>query len=144
MASEKFTAQQVIDAIKATRGMITYTAKYLDCAPNTVRNYIKKYKTVAEAMDESKEYLADNIETTLYDIAVGKRDKQTGEFTTDPNVTALIFLAKTHPALRKRGYAERTEIANADDKPFEVKTTFDITGMTDDELRALASKRGES
>ncbi len=145
MASEKFTAEQVIEAINKTRGMITYTAEYLDCAPNTVRRYIEKYVTVANAMDEAKERLADNVENTLYDVAIGKRNKD-GSFSVDPNVTALIFLAKTHPALRKRGYMEanRTEIANADDKPFEVKTTIDIAGMSDDELRALASNGSKS
>lgn len=120
MASEKFTAAQVIEAIHQTRGMITYTAKYLDCVPNTVRNYIKKYSTVAEAMEESKERLADNIENTLYDVAVGKRGAD-GTFTVDPNVSALIFLAKTHPALRKRGYAERNEVTGADGGAIELK-----------------------
>lgn len=113
MASEKFTAEQMINAIKTTRGMITYTADYLGCSYNTVRRYIGKYTTVKEAFEDAKDRIADNVENTLYDVAVGKRRKD-GTFETEPNVSALIFLAKTHPAMRSRGYAERTEVTGAD------------------------------
>lgn len=93
----QFTAIQMIDAIRATKGMITLAARQLGCAPNTVRRYIREYPTVAEAAHESHEQTGDEVELVLYDEAVKKR-----------NTAALIFLAKTK--YKDRGYTERIEI----------------------------------
>jgi hypothetical protein len=120
MASEKFTVDQMIAAIKANSGMITHVADSLGCSYNTVRNYMAKHPTVKQAMDDAKTRMADRIETTLYTIAVGKPTKDGKAWEQEPNVTALIFLAKTHPAMRERGYAERTELANAPGETFQL------------------------
>ena len=112
MASEKYTAQQMIDALKETRGMITLAAKRLGCAPNTVRRYVEKYVTVAEAKHEAHENLGDQVELTLVSEALGERDKS-GRYVRTPNTAALIFLAKTK--FKDRGYVERQEYAGAKD-----------------------------
>lgn len=112
MKPEQFTAQQMIDALIATRGMKTVAAKRLGCAYNTVVRYINKYPTVKAALDETKEELGDSIESTLLAEALGQKkiDPATGrplkEWEREPNITALIFLAKTHPSMRERGYGE--------------------------------------
>jgi hypothetical protein len=120
---EQYTAEQMINALKATRGMITYTSDYLGCDYKTVRRYIDKYATVKEAYEDAKDRIADNVENTLYDVAVGRRAKD-GTYEIEPNVTALIFLAKTHPALRGRGYAERTEHTGADGGAMEFNLVY--------------------
>jgi hypothetical protein len=66
---EQYTAEQMINALKATRGMITYTSDYLGCDYKTVRRYIDKYATVKEAYEDAKDRIADNVENTLYDVA---------------------------------------------------------------------------
>ena len=95
-SNEKYTAQQMIDAIRATKGQLTLAARHLGCAYNTVRRYVDNYPTVAEALAEETEKMGDAVELALYDEAVNKR-----------NVTALIFLAKTK--FRTRGYVERVD-----------------------------------
>jgi hypothetical protein len=102
---EQYTAQQMIDALKATRGMKTVAARRLGCAYNTVVKYIDKYPTVKAALDETRDGMGDSIESTLLATALGERDND-GGWKAEPNVSALIFLAKTHPAMRERGYGE--------------------------------------
>lgn len=94
-----YTAAEMIGALKATRGMITFAAKRLGCSPNTIRRYIELYPTVAEAMNELNEQEGDAIEIALYDEGVNKR-----------NSNVLMFLAKTKH--KGRGYIERTEQVN--------------------------------
>jgi hypothetical protein len=67
--------------------------------------YIEKYPTVKAALNETKEGMGDSIESTLLATALGERDDK-GGWKTEPNVSALIFIAKTHPAMRERGYGE--------------------------------------
>jgi hypothetical protein len=107
--SSKYTAEQVASALTESQGMVTNAARRLGCTRKTVYNYIEKYVTVREALDDARESLGDRIEATLLSEAFGNSKENK-----DPNITALIFLAKTHPAMRKRGYAERTEVTGAD------------------------------
>lgn len=86
--------------------MVTLAAKRIGCAPNTVRRYIREYVTVAEAKQEAHENLGDQVELTLVSMALGERS-QTGKFIREPNIAALIFLAKTK--FKERGFVERQE-----------------------------------
>jgi len=123
MASEKYTAQQMIDALEAAKGMITIAARRLGCAPNTVRRYIAKYPTVAAAQAEAKEALGDQVELTLATMALGERNAS-GSYIREPNITALIFLAKT--IYKDRGYVERVqqEHTGADGGPVRVEVVY--------------------
>lgn len=109
MAADKYTAEQVAAALTETRGMKTLAARKLGCSYNTVQRYIDTYPTVKQALDEAHESLGDNVELTLVNEALGQRDK-TGRVVRDPNITALIFLAKTK--FKQRGYVERQENIN--------------------------------
>jgi len=151
MANEKFSTGEMINALVKARGMKTVAAKNLGCAYNTVQRYINKHPTVAAALEETKNELGDSIESTLLSEALGqkKRDPITGltlsEWEKEPNITALIFLAKTHPAMRERGYGEmnysKNEHTGKDGGAIETKHTFDPTNMSDDELKNLIAKR---
>jgi|OM-RGC.v1.025294108 hypothetical protein len=114
---EKFTTQQMIDALTFTRGAVSLAAKHLGCDYNTVRRYIDKYPTVAQAQRESHERLGDILETTAHELAIGKRD-ESGNYTTPPDKTMLIFLLKTK--FKSRGYSERREVTGADGNALEV------------------------
>lgn len=108
---DKYSAKQMADAIYKSKGMLTIAARQLGCSYNTVRSYIDRYATVKEAYDEASEVTGDEIELTLLNKALGKRDDK-GNWTQLPDTTALIFLAKTK--LKHRGYVERNEVTGAD------------------------------
>jgi hypothetical protein len=102
---EKFTKEQMVDALIAAKGMKTIAARRLGCDFNTVTRYIDKYACVREALETAKQSMGDNIESTLLNQALGTRNED-GTWKQEPNTSALIFIAKTHPAMRERGYGE--------------------------------------
>lgn len=122
MAAEKFTAEQVADALTETRGMKTLAAKRLGCAYNTIQRYIDKYASVRDALDRAHESLGDQVELALFDEAVNKR-----------NTAALIFLAKTK--FKARGYVERSEVTGAAGGAIRVE----IAPLPDDQLDNIFS-----
>jgi hypothetical protein len=99
--TDQYTAQQMIDALIEAKGMVTIAARKVPCTYRTMKRYIDKYPSVAQAQKEQREQMGDAVELALYDEAVNKR-----------NTAALIFLAKTQ--FKDRGYVERQEIANPD------------------------------
>lgn len=62
---EKYTAEQIIDAIKDTRGILSAAALKLRCHRSTIENYAKRYVTVADAIRQERETLVDIGETKL-------------------------------------------------------------------------------
>ena len=97
---ERFTAEQMIAAIKVKRGFVSAIAAYLRCDPETVRNYARRYPTVAAALREERETTTDAAEAALFQaIANGE-------------AWAVCFYLKTQG--KGRGYVERTEISGPD------------------------------
>ena len=92
----RYTAQQVIDALKATRGLVYLAAQRLGCDPDTVMNYCKRYPTVEQAKHDARGALLDMAEAKLF-LAV-----QRGE------AWAITFCLKTIG--RSRGYGERLDL----------------------------------
>lgn len=93
---QRYTADQVVEALTATKGMITLTARKLGCNPQTVRNYVTRYPSVAQAMREAREGFLDMTELAL------QKAVQNGEG------WAIAFTLRTIG--RHRGYVERTEV----------------------------------
>lgn len=93
---DKYTHQQMIDALKAAKGMRTKAAKRLGCDYRTVVRYINEYPDVAEAESDSRESMLDAIELKAYAAAM-KGDN-----------TMMIFMLKTQG--KSRGYVERQQI----------------------------------
>lgn len=108
---DQFKAEQMIAALRETKGMVTIAARKLGCSVNTVQRYIEKYPSVKTARDEEREKMGDAVELALYDEAVNKR-----------NTAALIFLAKTQ--FKDRGYVERQEVTGKDGGAIEVIYTY--------------------
>src|SRR5262245_22642935 len=63
---QRYTAQQVIDALTATRGLVTLAAKRLGCDTDTIRNYAKRYPSVAKVKAEAREEVLDIAEAQLF------------------------------------------------------------------------------
>lgn len=97
---EKFTANQIIDALREKHGNLSAAARYLGCDRHTVTRYINTYPTVQAVADEERETLIDFAENQLF--------KQVQ----DGNITAIIFTLKTIG--KHRGYVERQEVTGAD------------------------------
>lgn len=112
---QKFTPEEVANALRLKRGLIYPTSKALGCTPKTVRVYIKRYASVREVLEEQRERLIDSAELRLIDAVEGRAE---------PWAVAMVL--KTLG--RNRGYVERDErsLVNADgdsidlDKPVEV------------------------
>jgi hypothetical protein len=90
VATQRFTAEQVVAAIIETRGIVTWTAVRLGCTRGTVRNYAARYPDVARALYEERERLVDSAELRLIE-AVERGELQ-----------AIVFTLKTIG--RHRGY----------------------------------------
>ena len=97
---EKYKQEQVIEAIQATKGQLTLTARHLGCSYETVVRYVNRYSKVKASLAVERNKMGDAVELALYDEAVNQR-----------NIAALIFLAKTK--FKERGYTERHDIGLA-------------------------------
>jgi transposase len=98
--NEKLTTDQVIAALHETRGMVTVAARRLGVATNTVKRYIRKYKSVQESLEEERERTIDIAELKLF------------EAIQDGQPWAISMLLKTIG--KNRGYVERQEHTGAD------------------------------
>ena len=98
--AEKYTANQMIEAIRDKHGNMSAAARFLGCSRNTISRYIETYPTVKAVYEEERETLIDFAENQLF--------KQVQ----DGNITAIIFTLKTIG--KHRGYVERQEVTGAD------------------------------
>ena len=100
MATQQYTAEQMIKALTEAKGLVSVAARMLGCSRQTVYNHINKQVTVKQAMEDARE--------TMTDFAEGKLFEQinTG------NITAIIFYLKTQG--KSRGYVERQELTGKD------------------------------
>jgi hypothetical protein len=92
----RYTQDQVISALKATRGMVYLTARRLQCDPQTIMNYCKKYPSVEQAKHDARGELLDVAEVKLWQAV--QRDE----------AWAISFCLKTIG--RSRGYGERLDL----------------------------------
>ena len=109
MATQRFTPQQVADALNETRGMVFLAAKKLGCSDVTIYNYAKRYKAVGDALRQQRGQFVDMAELKLWN-AVNEGEAWAVQF-------ALRTLGK------ERGYVERSEV------------THDFSRMSDEQLR---------
>ena len=108
---EKFTATQIIKALREKHGNLSAAARYLGCDRHTVSRYIALYPSVKAVADEERETLIDFAENQLF------------QQVKDGNITAIIFTLKTIG--KQRGYVERQEITGADDNGIVFMVKYD-------------------
>ncbi len=95
MAGNGISAEQAVEEIKGSGGYVTVVAGRLNVSRQHVYTLIKKYKTVADAIQDEREKQKDYAEGKLQEqIKAG-------------NMTAIIFYLKTQA--KARGYVERVE-----------------------------------
>lgn len=110
MNRPRYTPQQMIEAVAATRGMVTFAAERLRCDPEAVRNYVKRHPAVAQALREERERTTDIAELKLFQaIQQGK-------------AWAIMFYLKTQG--KGRGYVERHELTGADGESIRIQLSW--------------------
>jgi hypothetical protein len=97
---QRYTAAEVIAAIKHTRGMLTLAAERLGCSDETMYNYAKRYPSVAEAIKQQRDRVLDITELKLQEAV------NAGES------WAVQFMLRTIG--KERGYVERHEVTGKD------------------------------
>lgn len=101
MATEVYTAEQVIAAIKGSAGIKENIRRKLGCqSRHTVDNYLKRYATAQQAYDDELESLGDAAESLVVSDIVSNRNVDTAKW----------YLTKKH---RARGYGDKTEVEHS-------------------------------
>lgn len=97
MANKRhYTVKQIETALREAHGFLSVAAERLGCTYHTVRNYINRYKSLQNLMEEINERELDFSENKLLSqIKEG-------------NTTAIIFHLKCKG--KSRGYIERQEL----------------------------------
>ena len=119
---ERFTAEQVIAAIKETKGLISQAAIRLNCDRGTIYGYMERHPEIKEALKDERETMTDIAELALYNKLIQ------GEG------WAVCFYLKTQG--RNRGYIERYELAV--DMVVRAREMAEAHGLDPDEVVAKA------
>jgi len=110
MKTPRYTATQVADALRSTRGMTYLAAKRLGCDPNTIMAYCRRYPTVEQAKQDARGELLDVAEVKLWQAV------QEGQH------WAICFALRMLG--RTRGYTERQELTGDEGAPLVPATVI--------------------
>ena len=91
----RYTAQQVADALTETKGMMFIAAQRLGCSQETIRTYCNRYPSVQAAKDAQRGIMIDTAELKLW------QSIQNGE------AWGITLCLKTIG--KDRGYVERLQ-----------------------------------
>lgn len=109
----QYKAQQFLDAIPNSGGIITLIAKRVGCTWHTAAKYIKEYATISAAYADECEGVLDLAEAKLIEaIKAG-------------DLAAVKYILSTKG--KKRGYTERTEVSGIDGDAVKIRVVFEET-----------------
>jgi len=106
-----YLAQQFIDAIPGTGGIITAIAKKVGCDWHTAKKYIDTYATVGQAYQDECEKVLDLAESKVIEMI----------HASDGQMVRYYLSTKG----KRRGYTERQEITGADGGEVHIRVTYD-------------------
>lgn len=112
--NNQFKAQQFIDAIPGTGGIISTIAKRVGCSWNTAKKYIDTYSTIKQAYNDECETVLDAAESVIL-TDIKAKDAQTAKW----------YLTMKG---RRRGYAKRHEVVD-----------IDLSKLNEDQLERIAN-----
>jgi hypothetical protein len=110
--TEKFTIDEIRNALIKANGFTSIAAQNLDCTVATINNYLNKYPELKDTLIEIREKTLDYAESKLL------------THINNDNFNALKFFLQTQG--KKRGYIERVENHN-----LEVTTFDDLPKLND-------------
>ena len=105
--SNQYKAQQFIDKIPGTGGIITTIAARVGCSWHTAKKYIEKFPTIKRAYNDEVEAMLDMAEGALL-AAIKEGDWW-----------AVKYFLSTRG--KDRGYTERREVTGAEGREIVVK-----------------------
>mgnify|MGYP002684967450 FL=1 len=103
---ERFTPEDIVDALRATKGMVYLTAQRLGVSPQTIYNYRDRYASVRTEMALQDGVIDDTAELKLAQAIMN------GE------AWAIAFRLRTKA--RHRGYVEKTEVEHSGGQSLQV------------------------
>jgi hypothetical protein len=103
--------EEVIKSIHEAKGYVCKAADLLSVSRKTFYNYLKKFATAQQALDDVREKRHDKVELALQNAI------------DEGNITAIIFYLKTQ--CKSRGYVERQEITGVDAGPVTLKVVYE-------------------
>lgn len=103
MKPEKYTPQQMMDAIRDADGILVVACRALGCHPTTFYRYCEQYPEVQAAYDEAKTKTDRAVENELMDIAFNKAHKD--------QLSALKYYTAC-----KMGWRVGTDVTSAGEK----------------------------
>ena len=106
----RLTKNKVRQELQQYSGNISAVARAFDVTRTAVYNYIKKHDMWGE-VEEQREKILDNVESTLYKQALAG------------NTTAMIFWLKCQG--KSRGWVERQEITGAEGKALNIRLKWE-------------------
>jgi hypothetical protein len=104
-----YKTAEIVEALKATGGMVYMAARKLGCDPSTIHVRAKASPEIQAAIDNARGDMLDMAEHEL------KKAVRGGD------MTAIIFTLKTIG--KGRGYVERVEQTGANGGAIEIKAT---------------------
>jgi hypothetical protein len=107
---QRFTEAQVSQAVTEASGILTTTAKNLGCTTTTIYEYLKRYPSLKDVLEEARESAIDFVESKLMKAIE------------EGNVTAMIFYLKTQG--KGRGYVERSEHDLSPNGPVTLRVVY--------------------
>ena len=110
---KKYTAQQFIDVIPGTGGIIATIAKRLNCKWETAKSYIDDYPTVKVAYDSECEMVNDKAESVIISSI------------NDGSVEDSKWWISRK---RKDKFSTREEVTGADGADIHIKVTYESDG----------------
>jgi hypothetical protein len=113
-----YTAQQVIDAIPNTGGIVSAIARKLGCQWETAHRYIETMPTVKAAYDAEVDSTLDIAESVLLDnIRIARRFQNDNKTVVDTS-DAKWYLTKKG---KRRGYGDALEVGGPDGGDIVIK-----------------------
>ena len=103
---QKFTAEQIVEALRETNGMVYQAAALLKCDSVTIYNYRDRYASVRNELEMQNGQFDDIAESKLLKAV------EAGE------PWAIMFRLKTKG--RHRGYVEKTEVEHSGGQSLQV------------------------
>jgi len=108
MSRQRYTPEQIIEALRARRGRQFLAAADLKCDSDTIKNYINRYPKIKAVVEQLRGERLDRAEDKL--DAAFERDE----------AWAICFMLKCQG--KHRGYSERHELTGADGRPIQTQS----------------------
>ena len=128
MGVNQFTAQQFIDNIPGSGGIITTIAKRVGCDWHTAKKYVTEFATVRQAYEDECNHMGDALESKAAAIAM------------QGDGPMLRFLLSTK--WKDRGYTERQEHSGPGGETLKIRLTWgdEVAAGNGDNTPSAASR----